>query len=60
MCQVAIFIFYVFESKFYAIYNGENHFQIKGLVAELYVFEYSGTTLGTFEKTCFKCWRLLC
>ena len=28
-------IFY--ESKFYAIYNGENHFQIRGLVAELHV-----------------------
>ena len=39
------------ESKFYAIYNGENHFQIRGLVAELHVFEYGGTTFGTFEKT---------
>ena len=28
------------ESKFYAIYNGENHFQISGLVAVIYVFEY--------------------
>ena len=43
------------ESKFYAIYNGKNHFQIRGLVAELHVFEYGGTTFGTFEKTCFKC-----
>ena len=41
------------ESKFYAFYNGENHFQIRGLVAELHVFEYGGTTFGTFEKTCF-------
>ena len=32
------------ESKFYAIYNGENHFQIRRLVAELHVFEYDGTT----------------
>ena len=52
------FLFY--ESVFYAIYNGENRFQIRGLVAELHVFEYSGTTFGTFGKTCFKCWRLLC
>ena len=46
--------FHVFkfsESKYYAIYNGENHFKIRGLVAELHVFEYG----GTFEKTCFKC-----
>ena len=50
--------FYVFifsESKFYAIYNGEIHFQIRGLVAELHVFEYDGKTFGTFGKTCFKC-----
>ena len=35
--------FHVFkcsESQFYAIYNGETHFQIRGLVAELPVFEY--------------------
>ena len=42
------------ESKFYAIYNGEIHFQIRGLVAELHVFRYGGKTFGTFEKTCFK------
>ena len=50
--------FHVFtfsESKFYAIYNGENHFQIRGLVAELHVFEYDGMTFGIFGKTCFKC-----
>ena len=52
--------FYVFfnifsEIEFYAIYNGENHFEIMGLVAELHVFEYGGTTFGAFEKTCFKC-----
>ena len=49
--------FHVFkfsESKFYAIYNGENHFQIRRLVAELYAFECDGTTFGTFEKTCYK------
>ena len=40
------------ESKFCAIYNGENHFQIRGLVAELNVFEYGGTALGIFEETC--------
>ena len=40
-----VFIFSV--SKFYAIYNGENHFQVRA-------FEYGGTTFGTFEKTCFK------
>ena len=43
------------ESKFYAVYNGEDHFQIRGLVAKLHVFEYCGMTFGTFEKTCFKC-----
>ena len=46
--------FHVFissESKFYAIYSDENHFQIRGVVAKLYVFEYG----GTFEKTCFNC-----
>ena len=48
------------ESKLYAIYNGENHFQIRGLVAELHVFEYGDMTFGTFGKTCFKCSRLLC
>ena len=41
------------ESKLYALHNGENHFQIRELVAELHVFEYGGTTYGTFEKTCF-------
>ena len=46
--------------NFYAIYNGENHFQIRGQVAELHAFEYCGTTYGTFGKTCFKCSRLLC
>ena len=43
------------ESKFYAIYNGENHFQIRVLVAELHAFEYGGTAFDTSEKTCFKC-----
>ena len=43
------------ESKFYDIYNGENHFKVRGLVAELRVFEHGGTTFGTFEKTCLKC-----
>ena len=36
-------VFIFSESKFYAIYNGEKHFQIRGLVAELHVFEYGGT-----------------
>ena len=50
--------FHVFkfsESKFYTIYNGENHFKVRGLLAELHVFGYCGTAFGTFEKTCFKC-----
>ena len=47
--------FYFLKSKFYAIYNGETHFQLSLLVAELRVFEYGSTTFGTFEKTCFKC-----
>ena len=52
-CQFHVFIFS--ESKFCATYNGENHFQIRGLVAELHVFEYGGVTFGTLRKTCFKC-----
>ena len=56
-CNVPNGYFHVFiisESKLYAIYNGENHFQIRGLVAELHAFDHGGTTFGTFEKTCFK------
>ena len=57
------FFFLFPESKFYTIYNGENYFQIRGLVAELHVFEHGGTTVGTFGKQtnkqtknpCFKC-----
>ena len=48
-------VFIFSETKFYASYNGEHHFQIRGLVAELHVFEYDGTTFGTFEKTCCIC-----
>ena len=48
-------VFIFSESKFYALYNGETHFQIRELVAELHVFEYGGTTYSTFEKTCSKC-----
>ena len=51
--RFGVFIFS--ENKFCAFYNGETHFQIRGLVAELHAFEYGGTTFGTFEKTCFKC-----
>ena len=29
-------VFIISESTFYAIYNGENHFQIRGLLAELH------------------------
>ena len=53
-------VFIFSESKFYAIYSGENYFQIRGLVAFLHAFEFGDTTFGTFEKTCFKCWRLQC
>ena len=53
MCQMAIFMFS--ESKFYALYNGENLFQIRELVADRQVFEYGGMTYCTFGKTCFKC-----
>ena len=53
---LSFFFFCVFsESKFYAIYNGEDHFQIRELVSEVHVFECGGTTFVTFEKTCFKC-----
>ena len=48
-------VFIFSESKFYANYNGETHFQIRGLVAELQVFEYGGMPFGTLGKTCFKC-----
>ena len=41
MCRMAIFMFFTFsKSKFYAVYNGETHFEISGLVAELHDFEY--------------------
>ena len=53
--DVHFHVFIFSESKFYAIFNGEHHFQIRGLVAELHVFEYDGTTFGTFEKTYFRC-----
>ena len=43
-------VFIFSESKFCAIYNDENHFQIRGLVAELHVFDYGGMTFSTFEK----------
>ena len=47
-----VFSFFLFsERKFYAVYNGENHLQIRGLVVELHVFEHGGTTLSTFGKT---------
>ena len=48
-------VFIFSKSKFYALYNGENHFQIREIVTELHAFEYGGATFGTFEKTCFKC-----
>ena len=32
-------VFIFSENKFYAIYNGENHFQIRRLMAELHAFE---------------------
>ena len=53
-------VFIFSQSQFYAIYNSQNHFQIRGLVAELHVFEYGDTTFGSFGKTCFTCWGLLC
>ena len=57
---VGLFRVFIFsENKCYAIYNGKNHFQIRGLGAELHFFKYGGMTFGTFEKTCFECWRLL-
>ena len=37
------FIILCSENKFYAICSGETHFQIRGPVAELHVFEYGGT-----------------
>ena len=40
---------------FFKFSESKKHFKIRGLVAELHVFEYGGTTFGTFEKTCFEC-----
>ena len=48
-------IFVFSESKIDSLYNVEIYFQIRELVAEIHAFEYGGTTIGTFEKTCFKC-----
>ena len=48
-------VFIFSESKFCAICNGETYFQIRGLVAELHVFEYGGTTFCILGKTCFEC-----
>ena len=39
-------VFIFSERKIYAIYNGDSHFQIRGLVAELHVFEHGGTTFS--------------
>ena len=43
-------VFIFSRSKFYAIRNGEKHFEIRGLMAELHVLEYGGTTLGLLGK----------
>ena len=48
-------VFIFSESKFYVIYNGGKHVQIRGPVAELDILEYGGTTIGTFEKACSEC-----
>ena len=64
MCQMAIFT--VLFLKYFLKVNSmlftmvKTIFKSGGLVAELHVFEYGVTAFGTFEKTCFKCWRLLC
>ena len=46
-------VFIFSESTFYAIYNDENHFQIRGLVAELHIFEYCGTTFSALGENLF-------
>ena len=48
------------ESKFYGLYNRENHFHIRELVAELHIFEYGGTTFHTFEKLALNVEDFLC
>ena len=53
-------VFIFSESKFYAMYNGETHFQMRGLVAEPHVSKSGSMTLGILGKTSFKCYRLLC
>ena len=52
MCQMVIFTFPYLKkkSKFYALYNGENHCQIGELVVELHVFDCGGTTYCAFKK----------
>ena len=51
MCQMAIFMFLHFLKVNSVLFNnGENHFQIRGLVAELHVFEYGGTTFMFLRK----------
>ena len=46
--HVVSFIFS--ESKFDAVYIGDTHFQIRGLMAELHGFEYGGTTFELLGK----------
>ena len=53
-------VFIFSASKLYAISNGENQFQIRGLVAELHVLEYGGTTFGILRKLALNVERLLC
>ena len=56
MFQMAIFMFLYFlkvnSMLFTMLKPFSNHMTI---VAELHVFEYGGTTLDTFGKTCFNC-----
>ena len=49
-------VFIFSESKFFAIYNGENHFQIR-TSGRSYMFLNMAVRhkIGTFGKTCFKC-----
>ena len=51
MCQVAIFMFFIFsENKFYAFHNGENHFPIRGLVIEIRVLNMVVRHLALLRK----------
>ena len=56
MCQMVIFMFLYFLKVNSMLFTMvKTILQIRGLVAELHVFEYGGTIFDTVGKTCFEC-----